>query len=459
MQIFKRSLITSILVVLCLISAQRVHAELIASNDRANFSYLSPLRNGLSAITLVWPIDPPTQSRATALLAGLSSVMIGGTTSRSAYEVDTFRRTKGFQHKLSIDGRDLLLTISAPPQVFPEALEYLEELLLKSEYSKGWYEREFEKFSLRNSSKTGRPSDVINEIFHFLSFGSDDVANDGSEGDIRFGQPSQVILRGGDEDVQRRVAQLLMKLPTKKWGFRLTDWASALTGAEEQSSALPSGTIHFADPDSTEMLILLVKAEEFEDEGAQIGANLLVDYIGDNSGSEMFRIIRQEMRAAYEPRSNFIVLGKNKAIISLSATVEAKKWPEIYGTMKAIYENTRAGKVDLSGLKVQHDRLNNTYVSQFFTSPVWGVKHYLHEYPDGAEGTINLPLFMVLENAPLNKIIASSEEYLPPLDDFLLILIGGGDAPSEKLKSKGYCALPKNTSLSFCLDALSQVSN
>ena len=42
-----------------------------------------------------------------------------------------------------------------------------------------------------------------------------------------------------------------------------------------------------------------------------------------------------------------------------------------------------------------------------------------------------------LETVPLEEVIASSQTHLPPLDDFLLILIGGGPAPAEALKTRG----------------------
>ncbi|WP_310619447.1 insulinase family protein [Flexibacterium corallicola] len=459
MHVFKHTLTSSLLALLYLISAHQVRAELIAANDIAKFSYLSPLHNGLSAITLVWQVNPPTQNRAKVLMAGLSSVMSGGTMSHSSSEGSTYRRTKGIEYNISTNGQNLLLTVSAPDEVFPETLDYLESLLIEANYSQSWYERELQKIRLINSSKTGRSSDVIDEVFHYLNFEPDNVVVDESDSDIRFGQPYQVILRSGNKDVEHHVEQLLMKLPQTRRQFSFTEWAAALTGSAERPFALPTGTIHFADPETSEMLILFIKAEEFEDADDQIGANLLLDYIGGNSGSEMFRIIRQKLRAAYDPRTDFIVVDKNKSILSLSATVEAERWPEIYGVMKEIYADTRTGKVELAGLKIQKDRFNTNYYNLFFNSPVWGVKHYLNEYPKGAEGAITLPLLNAQETAPINQIVANSEEHLPPLDNYLLILIGGGLVPEETLRSKGYCALPKNTPLSFCLDKLSNVSS
>lgn len=461
MQAFKGQFVSALMVVLCLLSAPQVRAEIVATTGDTKVVYLLPLRNGLSAITFVWPIDRLTKDRVTALKAGLASVVSGGTSSRSSYKISTFLRLKGIRQNVSTSGRNLLLTVSAPNEVFPETLVHLENLLLEPEYSRGWYARELQRISLKNSSKTRRPSDVLNEAAHFLEYEPDDAATAGSDGEFRFGRPSQAILRSGDKEVERRVMRLINKLPNAKveWELPFVKWAEALTGADEQSFALPAGTIHFADPSSTEMLILFVKAEEFEDEGGQISANLLMDYIGANQGSEMFRVIRQEMRAAYSPRSDFMVMSKNKAILSLSATVEASKWPEVYDQIEAIYENTRAGKIERTGLDIQFGLLDRKIGGKFFTDPVWGVLKLLHEYPAGAIGGIEFPLFKAFKTVDLAEVITNSDAHLPPLEDYLLVLIGGGTAPTAALKSKGYCSLPKNTPLSFCLDALSNAEN
>lgn len=458
MQAFKPRIAATLLMVLCLLPAQQVQAELIATNE-TRFVSLIPLRNGLSAITLVWPVDPKTQGRVTALKAGLASVVAGGTSSRSPSDIDAFLRIKGVEQNISTNGRDILLTVSAPDDVFPETLVHLENLLLESNYSRGWYERELQAVSPKISSTTGRPSDILNEVAHFLAYAQDDETDAGNGDEFRFGRPAQIILRSGDKEVERRAIRLFNKLPTAKWKLSLGKWAAVLTGADERPFSLPAGIIHLADPSSTEMLILFVKAEEFKDEDDQIGANLLMDYIGGKQGSEMFRIVRQEMRAAYDPHSDFIVMDKNRSFMSLSATVEAERWPEIHGKITEIYEDARAGKIDRAGLEIQLDLLRKTYSSLLFSNPSWGAQHYLNEYPEGVKGTIELPIFDALETASPDRIIADSEAHLPPLDDFLLILIGGGVAPAETLKSKGYCALPKHTPLGTCLDVLSNTLN
>jgi len=458
MQAIRRQLVCVLLMVLPLLSAQPVRAELVAASG-AKVVSLTPLRNGLSSITLAWPIDPPTQDRVSALMAGLSSVLSGGTSSRSAYDIDAFLRLKGISQTIRTNGKNLLLTVSAPDDVFPETLVHLQNVLLEADYSSGWYARELQDLALKVSVKSGRPEDVLNEVAYFLAFepGSDTVSE--SDDTIRFGLPEQIIIRSGNEAVERRALKLLRQLPMARWRLQISKWAASLVGADEHPFSLPTGTIHFADPGSTEMLILFVKAEEFDDASDQVGANLLMDYVGGNQGSEMFRIIRQDMRAAYDPRSDFIVMQKDRSLLSLSATVEAGKWPEVHDKIREIYERVRAGKIDRTGLEIQYDLMRRHSYDQFFNNPVWGARHYLNEYPTGASGTIRLPIVDALDTADLDQIVAAPETHLPPLDDFLLILIGGGSAPTDAQKTRGHCALPKNTPLRYCLDALSRTVN
>ncbi|WP_245227243.1 hypothetical protein [Parasedimentitalea maritima] len=258
MRAFRYLFASALLLFLCLLPAQQARAdqaraELVASTGKTDFAYLTPLRNGLSAITLVWSIDRPTQDRITTLTASLSSIVSGGTSSRSPYEISTFLRLKGVRQNISSNGSNLLLTISAPEDVFPETLVHLENLLLKPEYSKGWYARELQEISPENSSKTRRPSDVLDEVSYLLAFEPDDAATVESYGQFRFGRPSQAILRSGDPKVERRATQLINKLPKAKveWEWPFASWANALTGIEKHPFALPTGTIHFADPNST----------------------------------------------------------------------------------------------------------------------------------------------------------------------------------------------------------------
>ncbi|SLN54948.1 hypothetical protein ROA7450_02828 [Roseovarius albus] len=450
-----------LLVIFCLLSPQAVRGELLAASGATKVVELQPLQNSTSALSLVWPIGHPTQNRVAAVKARISTIVSGGTTSRSSYEIESFLKLKGVEQHVDFSGQNLILTVSAPNEVFPETLIHLENLLLEPEYSSEWYARELETFRLTHSTITRRPSDVLAEIADFLEHERGDTANGLNDGDIRFGRPTQAIVRSVDQEVKRRINRLINKMPTAKtkWKLPLAKWIGALTDESKEKFTLPKGIVHFADLDSSEMLILIVSAKEYRDETDQLGANVLVDYIGANQGSEMFRIIRQKMRAAYDPRSDFIVMGKNKALISISATVEALEWPKIYNKINDIYESVRSGFVEQDSLEIQLDSLGRVYYYYFFNNPVWAVRQYIHEHPSGANDIVNIPLFGAFGTVSTEEIVESSRELLPAFEDFLVILIGGGASPKDSLRSKGYCALPKNTPLRYCLEVLSNAEN
>ncbi len=414
------------------------------------------LRNGLSALTFVWSLDQPTNSQALALKAGLSSTISGGTENRSAYSVADFLWLKGIEYRVASTAQHLMLTITAPDENILTALDYFEVLFHDASYSKDWYARELQQLGLRISSKTGRPEDVLNEIAYYLDYLPGGETQSAQDHRYRFGRPDQVIIRSDVSGIERRATRLIDTLPAAKRQTlsSVWKWITSYFEMDDQPYSLPTGTIHFHDTDATEMLVLLIKAKTFQDTAQLLGANLLVDYIGANQGSEMFQIIRQDMRAAYDPRSDFIIMGKNKAIMTLSATTKATNWPDVYQRIKDIYIATRAGNAEMAGLNLQHSTMDRGYAFDFFMDSEFGALHYLHEHPTGTDGTFNLSFFTALENVSPVKVKLNAHAFLPPWNDFLLILIGGGEPPNAELKSKGYCVLPKNTPLSYCLDSL-----
>ncbi|NRB35158.1 MAG: hypothetical protein HRU31_10495, partial [Rhodobacteraceae bacterium] len=278
------------------------------------------------------------------------------------------------------------------------------------------------------------------------------------EGRFTFGRPHQVILRSEDEVVRQRTVDLIRKLPAPSGSVfgRLGTWLADKAAGAGPDMRLPRGVIHVADPDSSEMLIMLVAARDFGSSKSLLGAHILTDYIGGSQGSEMFRIIRQEMRAAYDPRSDFAMIGPTQAVIGFSATVEASAWPEIYATITDMYQRVRQGGATPEGLELQKQRLDSRFYRKFFFDPVWGMTQYLWEYPTGQAGEIRFPLFEAFATVTPQTMRREAETLLPPLDDFLLVLIGGGPAPSEDLTAQGYCQLSKGAPLQACLADLSQ---
>ncbi|MEM9108296.1 MAG: hypothetical protein AAGC96_21855, partial [Pseudomonadota bacterium] len=114
--------------------AQAENTTLIASDRDKPLVQLLPMQNGLAALTLVWPIGNQTPENATAIEAGLSSVVTGGTDSRSPWQIEAFLRQKGIYQQVSTHRDNLLLTIFAPHDVFPETMEHLGNVLLDAEY-------------------------------------------------------------------------------------------------------------------------------------------------------------------------------------------------------------------------------------------------------------------------------------------------------------------------------------
>lgn len=456
-----RPLAAIVLLSLSVFSAPQARAELIAANHKTETVYLVPLRNGLSALTLVWPLEQVTEDRALALEAGLRSVVFGGTASRSAQDVLEYLKVKGIRQTVTTTRRHLLLTITAPKEVFPETLVHLQNLLTEPTYAPDWYNREREIVRPIPSTLSRNPDTVIGELRGYLTHQAGDTAPAELGPTFRFGRPSQAILRSGEAVVEQRLAKLLTKLSQPAISVRVTlpKWLQNRLDRKRFPFELPTGTIHFQDPSSSEMLILLAHAELFQDEPQIVGAELLMDQIGASVNSDMFRLLRQDMRASYDPRSYFHIVDKNQAILLLSATVEAGNWPQIHSKIGEIYQSARAGNVPEAGLQTLHSDVQRRFLNNLFHDPVWGANQYLREYPKGVKGEITLPIIDAIDHASTKNVIANASSHLPPLDDFLLILIGGGPAPTAELKANGYCALPPNTPLKHCLTELATVGN
>ena len=435
-------------------TAQGADETLIATSDETRSVKLVEMRNGLASLTLVWPMGTQTPQNVDAIRAGLMSVLSGGTTSRTPEQIGIFVRQKGVRSEVWTIEDNLLLTVTAPNDVFPEVMVHLENLLLKSTYSDDWYARELRRLSRPVSSTTKNPSDVVNRLEQFLNYGPALAVDDGFGPRFRFGRPSQAILRSEDETVFARMQRLITRLPAKSSGTRFGSWLQQLVPQDPAGFTLPKGIIHFADPNSSETLLLLVSAQAFEDEIRQLGTNLLLDYIGSNQGSEMFRIIRQEMRASYDPASRFVIAGDKRALLVLSTTVEATEWPDILDRLRGIYQDVRQGNVEQDGLRIQLAQLQQFYENKLFFDAAWTVGHYLRAHPEGAVGNIQIPLFNAFGQIDLNDTIQSAEAHLPPFEDFLLVILGGGPAPSDVLGTNKICTLDKFEPLDRCLDTL-----
>nr|WP_325248728.1 insulinase family protein [Amylibacter sp.] len=441
--IFKRLLILTLLFTLPF----SARAELIATDQDPKVAQLNPLRNGLSAITFVWGISDFAMNRIVALNAGLSTAISGGTPDMTPFEAETYREVNGISLGISTQNNDLMLTLSAPHAVFPTALTHLNALLRNPDFSRQWYKRQSLNLAPVKVTKNRRPSHVINVLSDYVRF---PVASDGVDStaaSFTFGMPRQVIIRTTERDTAPLIQSAVDHLP-------LRDVPLPVTNKPDRPIDLPKGIIFAPDPDAHETLILAVHHSLFDDADHQIAANLLLDYMGAYQGSEMFRIIRQEMRAAYDPSTAFEQTARDQALMSLSATVSANDWPQILKTMQDIYTRTRDGDVGEQGFTNNQRRLLRGYEYQFATNPAWSASQFLSQYPDGTTGEIKIPLFNALVKSTLETATQQAADSLPPFSDYLILLIGGSVPPEETQKQRGYCELSLTQPLRHCLEQL-----
>ena len=223
---------------------------------------------------------------------------------------------------------------------------------------------------------------------------------------------------------------------------------------------LPNGVIHLEDKKSTETLIFIGTVQNFESLIHQAESNTLYKYMGYGAGSEMFRIIRQEKRASYDPRSHFSQIGEKLAFLGLSATVGSDRWDEIYSLMFDIHNNTRMGLNTTKGLKNSHNTVINELISNLRRKPNWLVKRYLELHPEQPpKASINLELIDASFDVSVSELNNKAINILSDPSRLISIIIGGKINPKIKKDSTSYCQLPKKKPLEFCLKKLSKVQD
>ena len=419
--------------------------ELLASKTSPQFATLRPLTNGLSALSLMWPLNSLAENRIEASHAGLATIVGGSTRKMSAFEAETYREINGISFGITTLPQHIMLTITVPDNTFKDGLAHLHALLSSTEFSRPWYARQSVQQRPLLATKSRRPSNVVGVLLDFMLFPEEDNGTDVSHLTFRFGMPSHVVLRAKEESARSAVNALLRGLPVHP---KEVAYPTLVT------TDLPKGVIFAPDPNSLETLMYVIKSETFADETDMVGANLLMDYIGANQGSEMFRVIRQELRAAYSPASDFEQIGKNRAVMGMSATVVSQEWPKILSELEGIYTRVRDGEATDQGLNNNKRRLINGLEHQFATNARWGATQYMNEYTNGASGQIKFPMFGAIVNADFKKARKNAVDHLPPFDDYLVILIGGTVPPPEAMKANGYCEQPLSKPLRYCLTQL-----
>lgn len=415
--------------------------ELVASKNDPKYASLRPLTNGLSALSLMWPLNSLAENRIEATHAGLATIVNGPTPAMTAFEADTYREINGIDFGITLLPSHIMLTLSAPSDGFADAIGHMSELITSPDFSRQWYARQTVQQRPLLATKTRRPGNVTGVLSDFILFPEADDGTDTANLSFQFGMPSQIVVRH-DGDVQGEVTDFLRQLPRQN--------PDALQPTAVVTD-LPKGVIYVPDPSSRETLMFLVKSETFDGAEDFVGANMLMDYMGAYQGSEMFRIIRQELRAAYNPTADFEQLGKNRALMSLSATVQSSEWPKILEEMKGIYNRVRNSDATDQGMRNVKRRALNGLEYRFSTNARWGASQFMDEYAEGVTGQIRFPVFSAVVNANVDKIRDDAMEHLPPLDDYLLILIGGSNPPPDAMKANGYCEQPISKPLRHCL--------
>ena len=203
-----------------------------------------------------------------------------------------------------------------------------------------------------------------------------------------------------------------------------------------------------SDPKATETLIFLANSQDFETELDHAMADTLYKYMGYGPGSEMFRIVRQEKRASYDPRSHFLQI-ENKSVISgLSATVPSESWFEIYKVIAQIYETTRSGENTLQGLENSKNSMLNSLITSLRRDPNWLVERYLELYPnEPPQGAIRLGILGASFDVKTQDLNDNAERVLKPLDEMLTIIYGGATPPPEELRQNGFVSLKSTNPL------------
>lgn len=435
---------TLLVALVCLATPSLAQEEFLASKTSPQYANLRPMTNGLSAISLMWPLNSLAENRIEATHAGLATIINGGTEDLTPFEAETFREIKGINFGLTTLQAHIMLTLTAPSDSFVDGITHMAELLKNPEFSQDWYARQTVQQRPLLATKTRRPQNVLGVLTDFVLFPEEDDGTDTTTRTFRFGMPSHVVLRS-EANVEGPVGTFLRSLPIQTKNVPLP--TPVVTD-------LPNGVIFAPDPDSRETLMYVIKTETFDDYDDFVGANLLMDYIGAYQGSEMFRVIRQELRAAYNPASDFEQIGKNRALMAMSATVLSSEWPTILTEFEGIYTAIQNGDATDQGLNNNKRRLLGSLDYRLNTNPRWGASQYMDEYAGGAKGQINFPLFRAIVDADFEKIRANAQDHLPPFDDYLIILIGGTNPPPEAMRAQGYCEQPLSKPLRHCLTQL-----
>ena len=162
---FLRSLL---FVVLAFTTPALAQDELVASKSSPQFANLRPMTNGLSSISLLWPLNAFSANRVEATHAGLATIMNGPTAELTAFEAETLREIKSIGFGLTALPSHIMLTMTAPEENFLDGISLMNDLLNNPDFSQDWYARQTVQQRPLLATKTRRPENVMGVLTDFV---------------------------------------------------------------------------------------------------------------------------------------------------------------------------------------------------------------------------------------------------------------------------------------------------
>ena len=417
-------------------------------DDVTYITEFTTLNENMAAASLIWALNVDTNDQSRALQALLSAKISGPMGAISARESIDFRVINNIDLTINATPKHLILTITSPKENFKDAIKHINQILRNTEINKNWLKRKNRAYEEISSSRLRTPELLETELTDYTLFtGNSPLLNESALKLEILRRPNQIIFNAKNYNF-RNLADVLMD------GLLSHD-ATLNNFPIKPHRKLPAGIIHSSDENSSETLIFIGTIKEFKTVREQAQTNILYKYMGYGPGSEMFRIIRQEKRASYDPRSHFTQIGKQLAFTGLSATVSSKNWHEVYDLILKIYNDTRAGINTEQGLQDSRDSMINNLVGNLRRRPEWLAQRYLELHPaKPPEQIIDIKLlsesFSVLPlelNNKANKILENPVKLIS-------IIIGGKINPKMEIQHNMFCKLPPNKRLDYCLDKL-----
>jgi hypothetical protein len=434
-------------------STTSVFADTKINDDVSYVTEFATLNNNVASVSLVWALNSQTKEQNRILQAFLAAKLNGPIGNKSVGEVIDFRIINDINFSIDATPKHLILTMQSPKESFHTAVKHTNQILKNFEINDIWLKRKRHSFRNISSTQLRTPEILENELVDYVLFtGNNKILTKKNISSEILRRPNQIILNARDFDFDDISNILLEGLPTYD--------AILNNEINKPPYKLPTGVIHLEDKKSTETLIFIGTVQNFESLIHQAESNTLYKYMGYGAGSEMFRIVRQEKRASYDPRSHFSQIGEKLAFIGLSATVGSDRWDEIYSLMFDIHNNTRMGLNTSKGLKNSHNTVINELISNLRRKPNWLVKRYLELHPEQPpKASINLELIDASFDVSVSELNNKAINILSDPSRLISIIIGGKINPKIKKDSTSYCQLPKKKPLEFCLKKLSKVQD